>query len=246
MGHLRAAARRSDRSERPYNHTLEGPREPPPPQPPLLRPGSQCAGAGPRGSLGVAVHPLGTRSAGPLPSGRRHRGASAAPPPGLCRPRAPAQDAGSLGLSGTLVLPVQSARASLSRHGPSLGSAAHAAGATQERPAGEDPEPGVRGGPGEDGQLGREARILARPRYRPVVGAESLITRAKRRPLFRRWAVGPRVALPLKQTRAARDSRAEIKLSNLLIITEGLGSTEEHPLEDLKKYPGRGQLPRVL
>lgn len=35
------------------------------------------------------------------------------------------------------------------------------------------------------------------------------------------------MALSLKQTRAARDSRAEIKLSNLLIITEGLGSTEE-------------------
>lgn len=191
MGHLRAAARRSDRSERPYSHTLEGPRGPPPPQPPLLRPGSQCAGAGPRGSLGVAVHTLGTRSARPLPSGRRHRGASAAPPPGLCRPRAPAQDCGSLGLSGTLVSPVQSAQASLSRHGPSLGSATHSAGATQERPAGEDPEPGVRGGPGGDRQLGREARILVQPRYLPVVGAESLITRAKRRLLFRRWAVGP-------------------------------------------------------
>lgn len=191
MGHLRAAARRSDRSERPYSRTLEGPRGPPPPQPPLLRPGSQCAGAGPRGSLGVAVHTLGTRSARPLPSGRRHRGASAAPPSGLCRPRAPAQDCGSLGLSGTLVSPVQSAQASLSRHGPSLGSATHSAGATQERPAGEDPEPGVRGGPGGDRQLGREARILAQPRYLPVVGAESLITRAKRRLLFRRWAVGP-------------------------------------------------------
>lgn len=191
MGHLRAAARRSDRSERPYSRTLEGPRGPPPPQPPLLRPGSQCAGAGPRGSLGVAVHTLGTRSARPLPSGRRHRGASAAPPPGLCRPRASAQDCGSLGLSGTLVSPVQSAQASLSRHGPSLGSATHSAGATQERPAGEDPEPGVRGGPGGDRQLGREARILAQPRYLPVVGAESLITRAKRRLLFRRWAVGP-------------------------------------------------------
>lgn len=191
VGHLRAAARRSDRSERPYSRTLEGPRGPPPPQPPLLRPGSQCAGAGPRGSLGVAVHTLGTRSARPLPSGRRHRGASAAPPPGLCRPRAPAQDCGSLGLNGTLVSPVQSAQASLSRHGPSLGSATHSAGATQERPAGEDPEPGVRGGPGGDRQLGREARILAQPRYLPVVGAESLITRAKRRLLFRRWAVGP-------------------------------------------------------
>lgn len=43
------------------------------------------------------------------------------------------------------------------------------------------------------------------------------------------------MALSLKQTRAARDSRAEIKLSNLLIITEGLGSTEEPPPQRILK-----------
>lgn len=44
------------------------------------------------------------------------------------------------------------------RHGPPLGAAADAAGATQERPAGEDPEPGVRGEPGSTGGWG-ERRV---------------------------------------------------------------------------------------
>ena len=39
------------------------------------------------------------------------------------------------------------ARVASPRHGPPLGAAAHAAGASQERPAGENPELGVRGGP---------------------------------------------------------------------------------------------------
>lgn len=80
------------------------------------------------------------------------------------------------------------ARAAPSRHGPPLGAAAHAARASQERPAGEDPELGVRRAGGRRGPRGRghTARhpglgcrpvgkkgwdpcpLPARPHYRPV------------------------------------------------------------------------------
>lgn len=82
-GHLRAAVRTSDRSGCPCSRIPEGPRGQPPPQPPSPSPGNQGAGARPRGALGVVVRTGGTRSVGPLPSGRRRRRARAAPPPGL-------------------------------------------------------------------------------------------------------------------------------------------------------------------
>lgn len=91
-GHLRVAARRSDRSGCPCSRIPEGPRGPPPPQPPSPRPGSQSAGAGPRGPPGVVVRGRDMRSAGPLPSGRRRRRIRAAPPPGLGKPLAPAPE----------------------------------------------------------------------------------------------------------------------------------------------------------
>lgn len=53
------------------------------------------------------------------------------------------------------------------RHGPPFGAAAHAAGTPQERPAGENPEPGVRDGPGATGMrragATREPARLASP-----------------------------------------------------------------------------------
>lgn len=78
----------------------------------------------------------------------------------------------SRGLRRTQTPPRLPAPAAPPRHGPPLPAAADEAGATQERPTGEDPEPGVRGGPGATG--GSEARPdPSRARYHHVGWAES-------------------------------------------------------------------------
>lgn len=61
------------------------------------KPVRRRAAAGPSGSCSPPAAHEARRA---LPSGRGRRGASAAPPPGLCRPRAPARAPGSAGSAG--------------------------------------------------------------------------------------------------------------------------------------------------
>lgn len=107
------------------------------------------------------------------------------------------------------------ARAAPPRHGAPLGAAPHAAGASQERPAGEDPEPGVRGGPGaavrghtahpqglgrrQVGQKGWDSCPLP---SRPVIALS-----ASRR----LQSLGPSAELPLRDGRAGPGVASPLK-----------------------------------
>lgn len=110
---------------------------------PSWRPGRRRGAAGAAGSCSL---PGGQEVRGTA-SFRSSRGTASRVPPGadvsVCL-----QEARTRPDAGTANRP---ARAVPRRHGPSVGAAAHAARASQERPTGEDTEPGVRGGTGDHG-----------------------------------------------------------------------------------------------
>lgn len=112
---------------------------------------------------------------------------------------------------------IRPARAGLPRHGSPLGAAVDGAGATQDRPSGEDPHSGVGVGPGATREgFGSEAGTLAWPGYLPVGWAEFLITWVKRRPLVGRWVGLAPSGLTPEEGPAAEDSGAKRELGSLL------------------------------